>query len=121
MIAHPKDSRARLTYIGSRLKRKRCAAMERDVDKRKLARYETTEVMLADEQHTQMCNVMDVIDEVAVDDLECIFKEGEIHDVEAKLREVWTTDNREEKQKFQKDQAKNGEYFGYKICITYIC
>jgi len=106
---------------GSRLKRKRCAVMERGVDKRKLARYEPTEVTLADEQHTQMCNVMDVIDQVAVDDLECIFKEGEIHGVEEKLREVWTTDKREQKEQFQKDQAKNGEYFGYKICIAYIC
>jgi len=50
------SSRARLTYMspGSRLKRKQCAAIERAVDKRKLARYEPTEVTLADEQHTNV-------------------------------------------------------------------
>ena len=69
-------------------------------------------------KHTQMCNVMDVIDQVAVDDLECIFKEEEINCMEEKLREVWTTDKREQKEQFQEVQAKNDEYFGYKICIT---
>ena len=55
---------------GSQLQRKRCVAMERSVDKRKLARYEPTEVTLADQRHTEMCNVMDTIDQVAVEDLE---------------------------------------------------
>ena len=104
------SSRARLTYMspGSQLKRKRRIAMERSVDKRKLARYEPTEVTLADQQHTEMCNVMDTIDQVAVEDLESIFEEGEAHGVGAKLREIWTTDKREQKEQFQKDQAKNG-------------
>jgi len=34
-------------------------------------------VTLADEQHFQMHNVMDVIDQVATDDLQHIFEEGE--------------------------------------------
>ena len=58
---------------GSRLKRKRCAVMETGVDKRS---WQDMKPTLADEQHTQMCNVMDVTDQVAVDDIECIFKEG---------------------------------------------
>jgi len=52
---------------------------------------------------------MDTIDQVAVEDLECIFEEGEAHGVGAKLREIWTTDKREQKEQFQKDQAKTGE------------
>ncbi|XP_065897671.1 uncharacterized protein [Dysidea avara] len=103
------SSRAKLTYMspGSRMKRSQRAIMERGVDKRKLARYEATEVALADEQHTEMCSVMDAIDQVAADDLQCIFEEGEALGVGGKLREIWTTDKREQKEEFQKDQAKN--------------
>ena len=86
--------------------------MERGVDKRKLVKYQTTEVTLADEQHTQMCNVMDAIDRVATDDLQRIFEEGEAHGVGGKLREIWTTDKREQKEQFQKDKARNGKGLG---------
>ena len=58
------SSRARLTYMSpvSQLKRKQNASMEHGIDKRKLAKYENTEVTLADEQHTQMCDIVNVID-----------------------------------------------------------
>ena len=95
----------------SQLKRRQHAAMERGIDKRKLARYEATEVALAEEQHTEMCNVVDAIDQVAIDDLQRIFEEEEAHGVGEKLREIWTTDKREQKEQFQKDQARNGECF----------
>ena len=49
--------------------------MERGLDKRKLAKYQATEITLADEQHTQMCNVMDIIDKAATNDLQRIFEE----------------------------------------------
>ena len=105
------SSKARLTYMspGSQLERKQNATMERGIDKRKLARYESTEVTLADEQHTQMCNMMNAIDEVATDDLQHIFKGGETHGVGDKLREIWTTDKREQMEQFQKDQARNSK------------
>ena len=108
------SSRARLTYMSpcSQLKRKQHASMERGMNKCKLARYEATEVTLAEEQHTQMSSVMDAIDQVATDELQCIFEEGEAHGVGGKLREIWTTDKREQKEQFQKDQEKNGKYFG---------
>ena len=36
---------------------------------------------LADEQHMQMCDVVNAIDSEAIDDLQKIFKEGESHGV----------------------------------------
>ena len=104
-------SRAKLTYMSpaSQQKRKMNATMERGLDKKKLARYENTEITLGDEQHTQMCNVVDAIDRVAVDDLQRIFEEGEAHGVGDKLKEVWTTDKRQQLEQFQRDQAKNGK------------
>ena len=105
------SSRARLTYMSpaSQLKRKQNALMERGIDKRKLAKYENTEITLADEQHTQMCDVMNAIDGEAVDDLQKIFEEGESHGVGSKLKEIWTTDRRQRIQQFQQDQARNGK------------
>ena len=65
----------------SRTKRKQNATMERCLDKRKLTRYENTEITLSEEQHTEMCNIMDAVDQVGVDDLQHIFEEGELHGV----------------------------------------
>ena len=70
----------------TQVKRKQNTTMERDLDKRKLAQYESTEITLSEEQHSLMCDVMDVVDQVAVDDLQCTFEEGEIHNVGNKLK-----------------------------------
>ena len=70
--------------------------MERGLDKKKLARYKNTEVTLSEEQHTQMCGVMDVVDQVAVDELQRIFEEGEAHGVSDQLKEIWTMDKRQQ-------------------------
>ena len=76
--------------------------MEWSPDKRKLAQYEKTEITLSEEQYTQMCGVMDVVDQVAVDDLQRIFEEGETHGVGNKLKEIWTMDKRQQLESFQK-------------------
>ena len=105
------SSKARVSYMSpfSQQKRKQNAAMERGIHKRKLAKYENTEITLADEQHTQMCDVMSIIDGTVGDDLQKIFEEGEIHGVRSKLKEIWMTDKRQNLEQFQKDQANNGK------------
>ena len=65
-----------------------------------------------------MCSVMDAIDQVAADDLQRIFEEGEAHGVGGKLREIWTTDKREQKEEFQKDQAKNGKCLEHRHSVN---
>ena len=119
------SSRARLMYMSpaSQLKRKQNASMERGIDKRKVARYENTEILtLADEQHTQMCGVMDAIDDAAIDDLQKIFEEGESHGVGSKLKEIWVTDKRQNVQQFWQDQARNGKQYSQELMIIiYSC
>ena len=104
------SSKARLSYMSprSQMKRRENASMERGIDKRKLAKYESTEITLSDHQHTQMCDVMSTVDGVAVDELQHIFEEGETHGVSDKLREIWTTDKRDRLEQFKEDQARNG-------------
>ena len=101
----------------SKLKRKQNVSMEHSIDKRKLAKYENTEITLADEQHTQMYDVMNAIDGEAVDDLQKIFEEGESHGVGGKLKEIWTTDRRQRIQQFQQDQARNCKQYSQELII----
>ena len=56
-----------------------------------------------------MCDVMNAIDGGAVDDLQKIFEEGASHGVGSKLKEIWTTDRRQNMQQFQQDQTRNGK------------
>ena len=55
-----------------------------------------------------MCDVMNTIDGVAVDELQYIFEEREAHGVSGKLKEIWTTDKREQLQQYKEEQARNG-------------
>jgi len=104
------SSRAKLTYMSpaSQLKRNQNRISERNNDKIKLRKYEKTEVTLADEQHDDMCNVMNKIEEVSRDDLEKVFAEGDEHGVGDKIREVWLTDHRKQADQFHLDQTRNG-------------
>ena len=80
--------------------------MERGIDKRKLVKYKSTEVTLSDYQYTQMRDVMDTIDGVAVDELQHIFEEGEAHGVSDKLKEIWTAYKRDQLEQFKEDQGR---------------
>jgi len=76
--------------------------------RKKLAKYESTEVTLADEQHEDMCEIVNRIEEVSGNELEKIFTEGDAHGVGKQIREVWTTDRRQQLSQFKADQARNG-------------
>jgi len=53
---------------------------------RKLAKHENTELTVAEKQHTQMYDVVSIINGSIGSDLQKIFEEGNIHDVIGKLR-----------------------------------
>jgi len=61
-----------------------------------LAKYEKTEVTLADEQHEEMSTIVNQIEERGKDELEKIFAEGDTHGVGVQVREVWITDKRQQ-------------------------
>ena len=50
--------------------------------------YESTKITLSDHPHTQMCDVMNTIDGVAVDESQYTFEEGEAHGVSDKVKEI---------------------------------
>lgn len=52
--------------------------------------------------------------------VQCIFEKGEAHCVRGKLKEIWTTNLSEQKEQFQKDQARNGRRLGPYSIYTYV-
>lgn len=109
------SSKAKLTYMSpaSQLKRKQNVLMERNNDKFKLAKYESTEVTLSEEQHEDMNAVVSKIEEISKDKLEKVFAEGDAHGVGTQIREIWTTNRREQLDQFNEDQARNSKLLIY--------
>ena len=105
------SSKAKLSYMSpaSQAKRKQNVLTERNNDKKKLTKYENTEVTLSDEQHEEMSTIVNKIEEVGKAELEKIFVEGDSHGVGTQVREVWMTDNRQQLSQFKADQEKNCE------------
>ena len=106
------SSRARLTYMSpaSQLQRKQNAQTERSNDKLKLAKLHIVDLDLSDEQHVDMCNVTEAIEESGKDEITRVFAEGDAHGVGDVLRNVWHTDMRKQKKQFMADQANNGKW-----------
>ena len=99
-------SKAKLSYMSpaSQLKRKKNVLTERTKDKRKLNKYEKTEVTLTDQQHEEMHAIVNKVEEVENAELEKIFAEGDSHGVGKQMREVWTTDKWQQAAQFKADQ-----------------
>jgi len=104
------SSKAKLSSMSpaSQNKRKQNVTSERNSDKKKLRKYENTEVSLDDDQHDDLCEIVKKIEEVSKDDLEKAFCEGDIHGVGDKVREIWVTDRRHQLQQFREDQMRIG-------------
>ena len=62
--------------------------------------------MLNEEQHTEMCSI---VERTENDDLEKLFKEGNEHGVGELMKEIWFTDKKRQTQQFANDQAANGK------------
>lgn len=102
------SSKARLSYMSpaSQLKRQQNVQYTRKLSAQKLARYKENEVMLNEEQHTEMCSI---VERTENDDLEKLFKEGNEHGVGELMKEIWFTDKKRQTQQFANDQAANGK------------
>lgn len=105
------SSRARLSYMSptSQLKRAQSQRIERGKDKRKLQRYEHTELPLDSEQDDEISTVVSTIDQSFSDELEKLYEEGDEHGVGDKLRDVWSVDSKRERSEFKTDQSRNSK------------
>ena len=78
-----------------------------------IKRHVPEEVILTDQQHTEMCQIQAIVDDVASSELESIFADGDNHGTQIgrTLRQMWEDDKwaRQEKaqETFQGDQEQN--------------
>ena len=69
---------------------------------------------LSDEQHVDMCNVTEAIEESGKDELDWVFAEGDVHGVGDMLHNVWHTDLRKQRSSLWKIKLTmvSGHYNG---------
>ncbi len=85
-------------------------------EKRIMKRYVPEEIILDDKQHAEMSQIHSSLDELASDELESIFREGEQQGTQigSTLRHVWEQDRRVRhdaaKKSFFMDQEKNSKF-----------
>lgn len=102
----------------SQNKRKRRTQLERKNDKKQLKKYEFTDVVLDDDQHREMTQIMEKISKGSfIDDL---FVEGNTHGAGELMKDLWENDKRYIKQEFEKDQKDNCTYSACWF-VGYVC
>ena len=111
--------RARLTYMSpaSQQRRKSNAQSERSNMMRKLEKCSEADVTLNDEQHDEMCSL---VERISDEDLGKIFLEGSEHGVGDLMKGIWYTDSKRQCQQFLQDQSKNGKYPLYPILVFFM-
>ena len=99
---------------------------QRIKERRMIKKYVPDKVILDDQQHQEMCQIHSSIEEIAGDELESLFVEGEQRGqhVGSTLRQVWESDKRSQHaasvMSFQEDQERNSKqcmYMYNSICI----
>lgn len=93
----------------SQKKKKQNTQLERSRDKKKLKKYEYTDIDLSDEQHEQMCEIVQKVDEHGSKELVDLLAAGD-DDTREVIQGLWENDYRSVKQEFQRDQRANGMY-----------
>ena len=101
----------------SQLKRKSNAQSERTNLIRKVERSNETDVTLNDEQHEEMCGIVDGIDE---ESLEKIFMEASEYGVGSLMKDIWFTDSKRQQKDFFHDQSNMVSNINMQLYV-YIC
>ena len=70
-------------------------------------KFEKTEITLSEEQHDEMCTIVNRIEELGKDELEKVFTDGDAHGVGSQIREVWVSNRRQQLDQFKADQTRN--------------
>lgn len=81
---------------------------ERTNDKRLLKKYGDVDVTLNEDQHYQMCDIIEQINNTGSKSLDDIFVEGDKHGVRPALQAIWKNDQQNIKKEFHNDQRQNG-------------
>ena len=105
------SSRYKLKYLSptSVQKRKVLIKQERTKHKHKAECYSYSQLSLDDEQHDDVCGIINEIEKSHKEELEKVFTEAHNEGVGESMREIWQVDSENAKKHFQDDQKKNCE------------
>ena len=106
------SSHCPLKYMApsSKKKRKGNTLRERAKDRIRLQKYSHAELTLDDEQHDELSQLVDAIEEKGGQEIEEIMQDADNHGVGNSVREIWDMDKQRMKDEFDQDQKKNCEY-----------
>lgn len=90
-------------------KKKQNVTQERMNNMRLLKKYDSVNVTLNEDQHNEMCTVVDQTNKVGSKNLDDLFVEGDKEGVGQAIRSIWKNDVRNIKREFEDDQKQNGE------------
>ena len=90
--------------------------LEQKRDKKMLKKYECVEVSLDDEQHDNMCEIVNKISNNGFG-LSDLFAEGDEQGVCQVMRDLWEVDKRKIKEEFERDQKRNSECACKYMCM----
>ena len=93
----------------SQKKRKEFTQRDRVKLQKRLQKYAHTEVVLDDEQHEELSQLVNAIDEKGDTVLEELLSDAESHGVKEAVTEIWQMDKRRTKEIFDSDQTDNCE------------
>ena len=91
-----------------------------------LKKYSHLEVSLSEDQHDQMCNIMEKVTQIGADELESSLALGDKQGVGPAVRALWKNDLQNIKKEFDQDQQRNSKYMyilvtAHKGCVyTYL-
>ena len=78
------------------------------------------EVCLSEDQHDQMCDIMENVAQIGAKELESSLVEGDKHGVGPAIRAIWKNDLQNIKKEFDEDQEKNCEFALARCCPSLI-
>lgn len=102
------SSHFKMKYLSpaSLQKRKQLIKQERARDKRIVEQYNRTRLTLDDEQHDEVCGIINSIENTHKDELEKVLGEADKEGAGESIREMWKIDSQKAKKHFQDDQKK---------------
>ena len=96
-------------YLSPKSLKKKRQNMQQERSKL-LKKYSHMEVSLNEDQHDQMCNVMENVAQIGAKELESALAEGDKHGVGPAIRAIWKNDLQNIKKEFDQDQKQNSEF-----------
>ena len=83
-----------------------------------LKKFSHVEVSLSEDQHDQMCNIVEKFSQIGAEELESSLVEGDKHGVGPAIRGIWKNDLQNIKKEFDQDQQQNSKSVSLSLSLS---